>query len=100
MPTGGFEVDVVHAHRVVRDDAELRACRVEERIVDLHGQHRNDPVRFRDAVDELEVVRDRLFDFGWNALDEIDARPHPRIMPCGATSAGVERLRTMPRERD
>jgi signal transduction histidine kinase len=37
-----LEVDVVEPDRVVRDDPEIRAGRVEELLVDLIGEHRHD----------------------------------------------------------
>ena len=52
-PAAGLEVDVVHADRVVGDDAQLRARRVEQLVVDPVGEHQHQPVLAGDALQEL-----------------------------------------------
>ena len=72
------EVDVVEAHRVVRDDAELRAGGVEERRVDGYRGGRDHARRTVRAVHELERGGQLPRDLGGHAGRLVNRRPRHR----------------------
>ena len=72
----GFEIDVVDADAVVRDDAELRPGAVEQLAVDRRRQHREDSVDALDAVGERERLRERLVHAGRQLAGDVDGRRH------------------------
>src|SRR5437764_679039 len=72
--SGGGEVDVVDADRVVRDDPQLRAHGVEVVAVDPRRQQRKDTLGATRLVDQLEPLAERVLDRLQDRPGDVNAR--------------------------
>ena len=75
----GLEVDVVDADPVVRDDAELRPRRVEERAVDLGRERGEDPVCGARPVEQREALAQRRGDRRRHRPGDVHERPRRHL---------------------
>ena len=82
------EVDVVEPDRVVRDDAQLRAGRVEKRGVDGDRRGDDDAVRATELRDQLERLRELPRDLGRHTGRLV--HPWPRHAYASSTRGACE----------